>query len=80
MVAPEQPNIQKVTREAETGFLLPTEDIQALTDYLLWTIAGPGEGVGVGETARPDALANHTWRSNAERVVDIAARLVGARQ
>ena len=80
VIAPDQPNIREVVEDGRSALLF-REDDDASFAAQLDRLAGDAElraRLGDGARARIDE-AGFTWSRNAERVVDIASELLGAR-
>jgi glycosyltransferase involved in cell wall biosynthesis len=76
IVASDLDQIGEVLRHRETAWLVPPNDADALADGLARLIEDPALRTTLGDAARREALANHTWRAHVRRTIDaLEARL-----
>lgn len=70
IVASRLGQIVEVLEEGETGLMVEPESAEALAAALVRLARDPELRRTLGENARRAAVARHTWRRNAERVVE----------
>jgi glycosyltransferase involved in cell wall biosynthesis len=63
----------EVLRDGETGFLVPTEDAQALADACLWLLGDPDLALRLGQAAQTDVAARFSPETIAREVVAFLA-------
>jgi glycosyltransferase involved in cell wall biosynthesis len=64
------PVLREVIEDGRNGLLLPPDDPTAWAAALCRLMDNPDEGERLGNKARADFLARHTWRQRANRVLD----------
>ena len=69
----------EVLRDGETGFLVPTEDAQALADSCLKLLQDPDLALRLGQAAQVDVAARFSPETIAREVVAFLAPICGAR-
>jgi glycosyltransferase involved in cell wall biosynthesis len=69
--------VAEILRDGENGLLYEPGQAADLAARLRELPARPDRGASLGAAARRDVLARHTWRANAERIVQ-RARACGA--
>jgi glycosyltransferase involved in cell wall biosynthesis len=69
VVAPATEPIEMVVRHGENGLLFKAEDKASLLEALTQGVDDPAFRNKVGQQARSDVLAHHTWRENAVEVL-----------
>jgi phosphatidylinositol alpha 1,6-mannosyltransferase len=60
------------------GFIFPPEDVPAMADAVLTLMADPVLRAQMGRAAHARARAEHSWRANAEQIVQLYERLRAA--
>jgi glycosyltransferase involved in cell wall biosynthesis len=76
IVASDLDQIGEVLRHGDTAWLVPPDDPDALARGLTQLIDDPALGAALGDAARREALAHHTWRAHVRRTIDaLDARL-----
>jgi glycosyltransferase involved in cell wall biosynthesis len=63
--------IAECLRDGETGLLYPPGDVSALAQRIGQVIDDPDGARRLGEAARAEAIANHSWDRNARIVTDL---------
>ena len=76
IVASRLGQIEEVIEDGETGLLVEPEDATALARAIVRLARDPALRARLGENARRAAVARHTWRRNAERVVVVYDEIV----
>jgi glycosyltransferase involved in cell wall biosynthesis len=71
IVASRLGQIEEVIEDGETGLLVEPESPRALARAIVRLARDPALRARLGENARRAAVARHTWRRNAERVVAV---------
>ena len=71
--------IAEVIRDGETGLLHPAGDLEAMTTACDQLLSRPKQRVSLGRAAARFIQQEYTWRHNAERVVDLARKLILAK-
>jgi glycosyltransferase involved in cell wall biosynthesis len=64
------PALREIIENGRNGLLMPPDDPTAWASVLCRLINNPNEGKRLGNNARAEFLANHTWRQRANRVLD----------
>jgi len=59
-----------VLTDGKTALLVEPGNVKELSDAIAKLANDPTLMQRLGQSARAAAIANHTWRSNAERVVE----------
>jgi glycosyltransferase involved in cell wall biosynthesis len=72
VVASRVGQVAEVVRDGETGVLVPPGDAVALAEVLGRLQEDPRLRARLGEAARAEVVANHTWGRVVERVLEIA--------
>jgi len=80
VVASRLGQLAEVLEEGETGLLVKPGAPGPLADAIVRLALDPGLRARLAANARRVALERHTWRQNAERVVDAYLRVVGTRE
>jgi len=75
IVAPNFDTIEHIITHGQNGFLTPSGDKESLRDTILYLSQNRELRYQVGLNARRTLLEHHTWRKNAERVVQILLSL-----
>src|SRR5262249_9301000 len=76
IVASDLDQIGEILRHRETAWLVPPNGTRALASGLALRIDDPAQRASLGEAARREALASHTWRAHVRRTIDaLEARL-----
>ena len=65
-----------LVQDGRNGFLVPTNDVEALYQQIRWLVEHPDQVVVLGQRARED-VAQYTPEWGAERLLQIARRIVG---
>lgn len=78
IVAPRTPSVEAVIEDGVTGLLFVPGDADALADALARLVADPARRHSLGEAARRDVLAKHTWAAHAARLMAIGQDLAAA--
>jgi glycosyltransferase involved in cell wall biosynthesis len=76
VVAPSVPPVLEVMRDRETGLLIEPGNAQQLAERIVELARDAGLRERLGAAGRAYVRAHHTWRNNAEEIVDAYARLV----
>jgi len=79
VVAPALPNIREIVRDKETGRLFAPGDVTAMGRIVAELVLDPAQRQRLREEARAQVLRKHTWRSNAERFLQLAHEVIDAR-
>ncbi|MGR8952762.1 MAG: glycosyltransferase family 4 protein [Gammaproteobacteria bacterium] len=79
VVAAAAGQITQIVRHEETGLLYSPGDLAALTEYCDRLLGNPEEREILGRAAAKEIHARYTWDHNAERVVEIARKLIKRR-
>lgn len=66
---------KEVLREGESGWVVPSEDVQALADRMRWCVANP-EAVADMQAAAVAAAQDYTWVAYRERVTGVLENIV----
>jgi glycosyltransferase involved in cell wall biosynthesis len=77
VVMPDVPPIAEVVEDGVNGMLFRAEDAAALGGALAKLIEDEAFRRRLGARARQDALARHTWRANAQRILQAVAERKG---
>ncbi len=78
VVAPAVPPVLEVLRDGETGFLIEPGNADQLADRIVELAGDAALRERLGAAGRDYVRAHHTWRNNAEQIVQAHAGLVGA--
>jgi glycosyltransferase involved in cell wall biosynthesis len=65
-----------LVQDGRNGFLVPTDDVEALYQQIRWLVEHPDQVVVLGQRARED-VAQYTPEWGAERLLQIARGIVG---
>ena len=76
VVAPAVPPVLEVLRDGETGLLIEPGHAGQLADRIVDLANDPALRERLGAAGRAYVRANHTWRNNAEQIIQAHARLV----
>ena len=71
VVAPRLNNVEQIVTHEENAYLFDPGDLSALLDSLLVLCENETLRSQIGSNARQIVLANHTWKRNAERVMEV---------
>lgn len=74
IVASDIGQINECIRDGETGLLYPPGDIEALASCIGTLLESPPLIRSLGESARQDAIAHHSWNRNAAIVTSLIER------
>jgi glycosyltransferase involved in cell wall biosynthesis len=78
-LAPDQPNLRETITDGDNGLLFRAGDVEDLVRKLVSLVADRGRARALGAAGLQSLLQRRwTWAGNAERVVEIADRLVAA--
>jgi glycosyltransferase involved in cell wall biosynthesis len=75
VVAPRLKPIQDVIQDREEGILFSPNDRESLKESLIFLIDCQEKRKIIGQNARNKIIAKHTWRQNAEQIVEIALKI-----
>jgi glycosyltransferase involved in cell wall biosynthesis len=78
IVASDLDQIGEVLRHGETAWLVPPADPAALAAAIARLVDDPALRASLGDAARRDAVAHHTWRVHVERILAALASRLGA--
>jgi len=70
IIASNLDQIGEVLRHGETAWMVPPADAHALATGLMRLVEDPTLRQALGEAARRDMVAHHTWRAHVRRTVD----------
>jgi glycosyltransferase involved in cell wall biosynthesis len=70
IVASDVGQIAEVLTDGETGLLVPPDDPEALAAAIVRLVDDACLRARLGAAARAAAESRHTWRQNAQRVLD----------
>jgi glycosyltransferase involved in cell wall biosynthesis len=70
---------KEVIEENETGWVVPAEDVEALTAQMRWCIQHP-EQVHTMRSACVDTAQDYSWAAYRERVTDVFASVAEGNQ
>jgi glycosyltransferase involved in cell wall biosynthesis len=79
VIAPDLPAIRELLRHNETGFLFRPYDVDSLADAIIFLIQNRNIARELGKRLRDHILKEHTWRNNAERIIDIYDEIKGGK-
>ncbi len=71
VVAPKLPPLEEGIIDDETGLLFPPKDRKGLAAAIVTLLCDQGRCRAMGEAARQHVKRNHTWKRNAEIVLDL---------
>jgi len=74
-VACDRPNLREMIEEDETGVFFPPGDVHALLAALSAMADDPERRLRIARAGRDTVLENHTWESNARRIVELIAEV-----
>jgi glycosyltransferase involved in cell wall biosynthesis len=77
VVAPAVPPVLEVLRDRETGLLIEPGNADQLADRIVELAADAGLRERLGAAGRAYVRAHHTWRNNAEQIMQAQAALAG---
>jgi glycosyltransferase involved in cell wall biosynthesis len=69
--------VSELIVEGETGFLMPSDDFDALNDRMIHLLQWPTARRRMGEAARRRAVAHHDTSHTCARVVDLLKTVAG---
>ena len=75
VVAPSVPPVLEVMRDRETGLLIEPGNAQQLAERIVELARDAGLRQRLGTAGRAYVRAHHTWRNNAQEIVDAHARI-----
>lgn len=78
VLAPSYPAIHDAMDDGVEGLIYPPLNIGAMADAIQKLMANPEQRTRMGQHARRRAEAEHSWQSNAEKIVELF-REIGAR-
>jgi glycosyltransferase involved in cell wall biosynthesis len=78
VIAPSVPPVLEVLRDGETGLLIEPGNADQLADRIVELAGDPALRERLGAAGRAHVRAHHTWRNNAEQIMQAHAGLVGA--
>jgi glycosyltransferase involved in cell wall biosynthesis len=70
IVASNLDQIGEVLRHGETAWMVPPGDADALSRGLARLVDDRNLRISLGEAARRDVLAHHTWRAHVRKILD----------
>jgi glycosyltransferase involved in cell wall biosynthesis len=70
IVASNLDQIGEILVDGETGLLVPPGDAEKLSDAITRLYENPDLGKRLGEAARAEALAKHTWKAHVGRILE----------
>lgn len=76
VVTAEIGQVRDIIKHGETGFLFEPGNAAELSAALGRLLNEPTLGQQMGERARQQVIHQHTWTKNAERVIEVAERLI----
>ena len=79
VIAPDLPAIRELLRHMETAYLFRPGDPKSLAEAILQLIHAPELAIKLGMNLREKILMEHTWKRNAERILDIYEDIKGRR-
>ncbi len=68
--------VPEMVVDGETGFTVPVDDLEALTDRLLRLLGDPGLAVRMGRAGRARAERLFAWRMTVQRMMDATRPIV----
>lgn len=75
VIAPNVDPVREVLKDGDTGLLIAPGDAAQMAERILQLCADSTLRHRLGHAGRAYVLANHTWRKNAMRIVEIYSRL-----
>jgi glycosyltransferase involved in cell wall biosynthesis len=78
VVAPAVPPVLEVMRDGETGLLIEPGNASQLADRVVQLAGDPALRERLGAAGRAHVRMHHTWRNNAEQVVEAHGRIAAA--
>jgi glycosyltransferase involved in cell wall biosynthesis len=75
IVASDLDQIGEILRHGETAWMVPPADADALAAGLARLIEDPALRRSLGDAARREAVAHHTWRSHVRKTIDAVGAL-----
>jgi glycosyltransferase involved in cell wall biosynthesis len=75
IVASRLAQIGEILEDGATARLVTPADVTDLANGILAVLSSPDRGSHLGDAARLEALAHHTWDHRAETVLDRLAKL-----
>jgi glycosyltransferase involved in cell wall biosynthesis len=64
--------------DGETGYTVPVDDVEALTDRLVRLLSNRALARSLGQAGRERAERRFTWTSVVGRIMDVVRPVVGA--
>ena len=80
LIAPDYPAIRELLLQNEPAILYRPDNIESLAESILQLIQNHELALKFGEQLRIHILKEHTWRRNAERILDIFEEINGKRR
>ena len=68
--------VPEMVVDGETGFTVPVDDLEALTDRLLRLLGDPGLAARMGQAGRARAERCFTWRMTVQRMMEVIRPIV----
>jgi glycosyltransferase involved in cell wall biosynthesis len=78
-IGPEAWAVPEIIADGETGFTVPVDDVDRLTDRLLQLLTQPDLARRMGDAARTRAHELFTWPRVVSRILDVIGPVVEAR-
>jgi glycosyltransferase involved in cell wall biosynthesis len=69
--------VPEMVVDGETGFTVPVDDLEALTDRLLRLLGAPALAARMGRAGRARAERLFTWQATVQRMMDSIRPIVG---
>ncbi|MEK6749925.1 MAG: glycosyltransferase family 4 protein [Pseudomonadota bacterium] len=76
VIAPRVAPVEEVMRHGENGIIIDRGDSQALVDSILELACDASKRQRLGRAGRDYVLSHHTWKRNAQAIVDEYARIL----
>jgi glycosyltransferase involved in cell wall biosynthesis len=70
VIAPSVRPVLEILRDGETGLLIAPGDAAAMAAHILQLAADRSERKRLGEAGRRHVLSTHTWKENAEKILE----------
>lgn len=77
VLASDLPGMREIVRDAETGFLFPAGNVQALAEHLVDVLADPVRVKGVATRALEYVREQHDWTAIGQRTAECYASVSG---
>lgn len=78
VIAPSVPPVLEVLRDGETGLLIEPGNAEQLAERIVELARDPAQRERLGAAGRAHVRAHHTWRNNAEQIMQAQGGLVRA--